>query len=197
MTHGASAGETDVDKDEILLDSEERMEKCVEHLMNDYRGIKSGRATPGLVEGIRVDYYGSPTPMKQLANIGAPEPALLVIKPFDPSVLGDVEKAILKSDIGITPQVDGKVIRLPVPSLSEEQRKKYVKLAKDKAEAQRVAIRNVRRDANKAADGLQKSKELPEDDCERLKGEIDDLTKTFTGKIDGLLDSKTKELLEV
>lgn len=197
MTHGASAGETDVDKDEILLDSEERMEKCVEHLINDYRGIKSGRATPGLVEGIRVDYYGSPTPMKQLANIGAPEPALLVIKPFDPSVLGDVEKAILKSDIGITPQVDGKVIRLPVPSLSEEQRKKYVKLAKDKAEAQRVAIRNVRRDANKAADGLQKSKELPEDDCERLKGEIDDLTKKFTGKVDGLLDSKTKELLEV
>ena len=186
-----------MDKDEILLDSEERMEKCVEHLMNDYRGIKSGRATPGLVEGIRVDYYGSPTPMKQLANIGAPEPALLVIKPFDPSVLGDVEKAILKSDIGITPQVDGKVIRLPVPSLSEEQRKKYVKLAKDKAEAQRVAIRNVRRDANKAADGLQKSKELPEDDCERLKGEIDDLTKKFTGKVDGLLDSKTKELLEV
>ncbi|MCA8921342.1 MAG: ribosome recycling factor [Planctomycetes bacterium] len=186
-----------MDSDEILLDAEERMEKCVEHLMGDYRGIKSGRATPGLVEGIRVDYYGSPTPLKQLANIGAPEPALLVIKPFDPSVLGDVEKAILKSDIGITPQVDGKVIRLPVPSLSEEQRKKYVKLAKDKAEAQRVAIRNVRRDANKTADGLKTNKELPEDDCERLKGEVDELTKKFTGKIDGLLDSKTKELLEV
>ncbi|MEZ6188819.1 MAG: ribosome recycling factor [Planctomycetota bacterium] len=186
-----------MDKDEILLDAEERMEKCVEHLMGDYRGIKSGRATPGLVEGIRVDYYGSPTPLKQLANIGAPEPALLVIKPFDPSVIGDVEKAILKSDIGITPQVDGKVIRLPVPSLSEEQRKKYVKLAKDKAEAQRVAIRNVRRDANKTADGLKTSKELPEDDCERLKSDIDDLTKKYTTKIDDLLDSKTKELLEV
>ncbi|HBP16525.1 MAG TPA: ribosome recycling factor, partial [Planctomycetes bacterium] len=130
--------------DEVLLDTEERMEKCVEHLSDDYRGIKSGRATPGLVEGIRVEYYGSPTPLKQLANIGAPEPALLVIKPFDPSAISEIEKAIQKSDIGITPMTDGKIIRLPVPSLSEEQRKKYVKLAKDKAEAQRVAIRNVR-----------------------------------------------------
>ena len=119
--------------DEVLLDTEERMEKCVEHLSDDYRGIKSGRATPGLVEGIRVEYYGSPTPLKQLANIGAPEPALLVIKPFDPSAISEIEKAIQKSDIGITPMTDGKIIRLPVPSLSEEQRKKYVKLAKDKA----------------------------------------------------------------
>ena len=183
--------------DEVLLDAEERMEKCVEHLTGDYRGIKSGRATPGLVEGIRVDYYGSPTPLKQLANIGAPEPALLVIKPFDPSVIGDVEKAILKSDIGITPQGDGKLIRLPIPALSEEQRRKYVKMAKEKAEAQRVAIRNVRRDANKAADGLGKEGDLPEDDCERLKGEIDTLTKSYTAKIDELLDTKTKELMEV
>src|SRR5690606_18022490 len=114
--------------DEVLLDAEERMEKCVEHLGNDYRGTKSGRASPGLVEGIRVDYYGSPTPLKQIANIGAPEPAMLVIKPYDASILGEIEKAILKSDIGITPQSDGKLIRLPIPSLSEEQRKKFVKL---------------------------------------------------------------------
>jgi len=183
--------------DDVLLDAEERMEKCVEHLKGEYRGIKSGRATPGLVEGIRVDYYGSPTPLKQLANIGAPEPNLLVIKPFDPSVLGDVEKAILKSDLGITPNNDGKIIRLPIPSLSEEQRKKYVKMAKDKAEAQRVAIRNVRRDANKAADGLKKDGDLPEDDADRLKGEIDDLTKKYTGEIDKLLESKTNELMEI
>lgn len=180
-------------QDEVLFEAEERMEKCVEHLQNDLRGIKSGRATPGLVEGIKVDYYGSATPLKQLANIGAPEPALLVIKPFDPSVLGEVEKAILKSDIGITPQNDGKMIRLPVPSLSQEQRKKYVKLAKDKAEAQRVAIRNVRRDANKAADALKK--DIPEDDVEKLKGSIDDLTKNYTGKIDAELEGKTKELM--
>ncbi len=182
--------------DDVLLEAEERMEKCAEHLSSDYRGIKSGRATPGLVEGIRVDYYGSPTPLKQLANIGAPEPALLVIKPYDASCLGDVEKAILKSDIGITPQSDGKVIRLPIPPLSQEQRKKYVKLAKDKAEAQRVAIRNVRRDANKEADGLKNDKELSEDETDGLKSEIDDLTKKYTGQVDELLESKTKELMD-
>jgi len=183
--------------DEVLLDAEERMEKCVEHLGSDYRGIKSGRATPGLVENIRVDYYGSPTPIKQVANIGAPEPAMLVIKPFDPSVTGDIEKAILRSDIGITPQSDGKVIRLPIPPLSEEQRKKLVKLAKDKAETQRVAIRNVRRDANKAADTMSKDAGLSEDDATRLKGEIDELTKGYTKKVDEKLEQKTKELMEV
>ena len=183
--------------DEVLFEAEERMEKCVEHLGADYRGIKSGRATPGLVEGIKVDYYGSPTPLKNLANIGAPEPALLVIKPFDPSVIGDIEKAIHKSEIGITPLSDGKLIRLPVPALSEEQRKKYVKLAKEKAEAQRVAIRNVRRDANKQADTLMNDGELPEDVANKLRDQIDELTKQYTGKIDGLLEAKTKELMEV
>ncbi|RMG15328.1 MAG: ribosome recycling factor [Planctomycetota bacterium] len=184
-----------MDRDEVLLDVEMRMEKCVEHLSGDYRGIKSGRASPGLVEGLKVDYYGSPTPLKQIANIGAPEPALLVIKPFDPSACGDIEKAILKSDIGITPQSDGKLIRLPVPPLSEEQRKKYVKLAKEKAEAQKVAIRNVRRDGNKAIDALKKEG-LPEDEAERTKESIDKLTKTYVGKIDELLEKKTKELME-
>lgn len=179
--------------DDVLLETEERMEKCVDHLQNDLRGIKSGRATPGLVEHIRVDYYGSATPLKQLANIGAPEPALLVIKPYDAGILGDVEKAILKSDIGITPQNDGKLIRLPVPSLSEEQRKKYVKLAKDKTEAQRVAIRNIRRDANKAAD----DGELPEDEVAKLKDEVEKLTKQYTDKLDAALNAKTKELMEV
>lgn len=183
--------------DEVLFEAEERMEKCVEHLGADYRGIKSGRATPGLVEGIKVDYYGSPTPLKNLANIGAPEPALLVIKPFDASVIGEIEKAIHKSEIGITPISDGKLIRLPVPSLSEEQRKKYVKLAKEKAEAQRVAIRNVRRDANKQTDTLMNEGTLPEDDAKKLHDQIDELTKQYTAKIDGLLDSKTKELMEV
>ncbi len=183
--------------DEVLLDAEERMEKCVEHLGNDYRGIKSGRASPGLVEGIRVDYYGSPTPLKQVANIGAPEPAMLVIKPFDPSITSEIEKAILKSDIGITPQSDGKLIRLPIPPLSQEQRKKFVKLAKDKAEEQRVAIRNVRRDANKQADGLVTEKAISEDDGSRLKDEVDKLTKSYTKKIDEQLEKKTKELMEV
>ncbi len=185
-----------MDTDEILMGAELRMEKCVEHLGGEYRGIKSGRASPGLVENLKVDYYGSPTPLKQMANIGAPEPALLVIKPFDPSSAGDIEKAILKSDIGITPQNDGKLIRLPVPALSEEQRKKYVKLAKDKAEAQRVAIRNVRRDGNKAADALKKDG-LSEDDADKLKAEVDKLTKTYISKLDNLLSKKTTELMDV
>ncbi|MCW8138168.1 MAG: ribosome recycling factor [Planctomycetota bacterium] len=182
---------------EVMRDAKDRMQKCVEHLEGDLRGIKSGRATPGLVDSIRVDYYGSSTPLKQLANIGAPEPAMLVIKPFDASIVGEIEKAILKSGIGITPQSDGKIIRLPVPALSEEQRKKYVKMAKDKTEAQRVAIRNVRRDAIKSADGLCNDGELPEDQAERMKKDLEDLTKQFTGKLDGLLDAKTKELMEV
>jgi ribosome recycling factor len=182
---------------EVVRDTKDRMQKCVEHLENDLRGIKSGRATPGLVDSIRVDYYGSSTPLKQLANVGAPEPAMLVIKPFDASIVGEIEKAILKSDIGITPQSDGKIIRLPVPALSGEQRKKYVKLAKDKTEAQRVAIRNVRRDAIKSADSLRDDGKLPEDQAERLKKEVEDLTKEYTKKVDGLLDSKTKELMEV
>lgn len=186
-----------MDYDDVLLDAEERMEKCVEHLSGDYRGIKSGRATPGLVEHIKVDYYGSPTPLKQIANIGAPEPAMLVIKPFDPSSCAEIEKAIHKSDLGITPQSDGKLIRLPVPSLSQEQRKKYVKLAKDKAEAQKVAMRNVRRDGNKSADSMKKDKSLSEDDSDKLKEEIDKLTKTYVTKIEALLEKKTKELMEV
>jgi len=183
--------------DEVLLEAEDKMEKCVEHLLNDFRGIKSGRATPALVEGIKVEYYGSPTPLKQLANIGAPEPALLVIKPFDANATSDIEKAILKSDLGITPVTDGKLIRLPVPSLSGEQRKKYVKLAKDKAEAQRVAIRNVRRDANKSTDALKKDGDLSEDDADRVKKEVDELTKTFTKKIDDAVKQKTEDLMEV
>jgi ribosome recycling factor len=181
---------------EVIKDTKDRMQKCVEHLEGDLRGIKSGRATPGLVDSIKVDYYGSSTPLKQLANIGVPEPAMLVIKPFDASVVGEIEKAILKSGIGITPQSDGKIIRLPVPALSEEQRKKYVKLAKDKTEAQRVAIRNVRRDSVKAVDTMDGS-QLPEDQATRLKKEIDDLTKTYTTKVDQLLEGKTKELMEV
>lgn len=183
--------------DEVLLDAEERMEKCVEHLFADYKGIKSGRATPGLVEGIKVDYYGSPTPLKQLANIGAPEPAMLVIKPFDASAVSDIEKAILRSDIGITPVSDGKLIRLPVPPLSGEQRKKYVKLAKDKAETQRVAIRNVRREANKSADTMKKDGTLPEDIADKVKEQVDELTKSFNKRIDDALKSKTEELMEV
>jgi len=184
-------------RDECLFNAEEKMEKAATHLASEFAGIRGARATPGLVENIKVNYYDSPTPLRQLANIGIPEPTQLVLKPFDPSSIGEIEKAILKSELGITPQNDGKLIRLIMPPLSEERRKQLVKRAKELSEAQRVAIRNVRRDANKEADQLVADGEIPEDDFEKLKKEIDDLTKTYTAKIDKLLDDKTKELLEV
>jgi ribosome recycling factor len=183
--------------DECLFDTEEKMEKCSEHLRSEFAGIRGARATPGLVENIRVNYYGAPTPIKQLANIGIPEPTQLVIKPFDPTSLGEVEKAILKSELGITPQNDGKLIRLTMPPLSEERRRQLVKRAKELAEAQRVAIRNVRRDANKAADAMVADGDVPEDAFEKLKTDIDAITKTYTTKVDRLLEDKTKELMEV
>lgn len=184
-------------KDECIFNAEEKMEKAAEHLRAEFAGIRGARATPGLVENIKVNYYGSPTPIRQLANIGIPEPTQLVLKPFDPGSISEMEKAILKSELGITPQNDGKLIRLVMPPLSEERRRQLVKRAKELAEAQRIAIRNVRRDANKEADQLVADGEIPEDDFEKLKVEIDNLTKTYTAKVDKLLDDKTKELMEV
>ena len=184
-----------MDYDEILLVAEERMEKSVEHLKNEYRGMRTGRAHPGLVENVRVDYYGSPTPLKQLANISAADPTMLVIKPFDQSALGGIEKAILASDVGITPANDGKLIRLKIPALSEERRRQLVQRAREVAEEARVSVRNLRRDGNKHADGLKS--DLPEDDLKGLKDEVEELTKTYVKKIDELVEAKSKELMAI
>ena len=181
-----------MDYDTIVFETEERMEKALEVLKEKYRGMRTGRANVGLVDGIRVDYYGSSTPLKQIANISAPEADLLVIKPFDPGSLGEIEKAILKSDVGIHPQNDGKLIRLQVPPLSQERRKQLAQRAKETAEEARIAIRNIRRDGNKHADGIAKS--MSEDDLKKLKDEVQKLTKSFEEKIDAALDQKTKEL---
>ena len=186
-----------MDYDTILLDTEERMEKAIGVLKDKFRGMRTGRATPGLVEGVRVDYYGSPTPLKQIANVSAPEADQLVIKPYDASVLGDIEKAIMKSDVGIHPSNDGKVIRMQVPPLSQERRKQLAARAKETGEETRIAVRNIRRDANKHADDLGKSKELSEDDVKRLKGEIQTLTKKFEEQTDKLLAEKTEELTTI
>ena len=183
--------------DDVILESEEKMEKSVDVLKTDYRGMRTGRAHPGLVEPLRVDYYGSPTPLRQLAQIMVPEANQLVIKAFDPGSLGDIEKAILKSELGITPQNDGKVIRLTIPPLSEQRRKQLVSQAKERAEAARISIRNVRRDANKSAEELVDSGEVGEDDFEKLKKDIDDLTKQYTKSVDDALAAKTQELMEV
>ncbi len=183
-----------MDYDSLLLDAEERMEKAGCVLQDKYRGMRTGRASPGLVEEIRVDYYGSPTPLKQIANISAPEPDQLVIKPFDPSSLGSIEKGILKSDIGIHPQNDGKILRLQIPALSQERRRQLASWAKEVAEETRVAIRNVRRDANKHGDQLKKDSKLSEDDLKSLKDEVQKLTKSYEENVDKTLKKKTEEL---
>src|SRR5215218_8405045 len=155
--------------EEIALEAEERMEKSLSLLSDQLRGVRTGRANVGLVDSIRVEYYGSPTPLKQLANLSTPEPQQILIRPFDPSIIGAIVKAIQSSDIGLTPNSDNKVIRLNVPSLSVEQRKKLVARVKDLAEDARIAIRNIRREANKQADHEQAEKILTEDDLESCK----------------------------
>jgi ribosome recycling factor len=183
--------------DDLLLETEDKMERALGHLSDDLRGIRTGRATPALVEGIRVDYYGAPTPLNQLAQIAVPEPRLLMIKPFDKGSLGDIEKAILKSDIGITPQNDGKVVRLAVPPLSEERRHKLVAQVKDLAEQCRVSLRNVRRDVNKQIDALEKKSSFTEDQADRLREDIQEKTKEFEAKVDEVVEKKSKEILQV
>ena len=183
--------------EEIALEAEERMEKSLALLADQLRGVRTGRANVGLVDSIRVEYYGSPTPLKQLANLSTPEPQQILIRPFDPTVIGDIVKAIQASDIGLTPNSDNKVIRLNVPSLSVEQRKKLVSRVKDLSEEARVAIRNIRRDANKQAEQEQSEKILTEDDLEVCKEEIQSLTKRFETKVNDTAEKKSAEILEV
>lgn len=182
--------------DEILLDAEERMEKAIAKLKDDLTGIRTGRANPGLVDTLRVEVYGSPTPLKQIASVSAPEPQQIVIRPFDPGTIKDIEKGIIASDLGLAPQSDGKVIRLNIPALSGEVRKSMVARTKDLAEEQKVAIRNIRRDANKQADQAEKDKELTEDDRDKLKDEIQELTKKFEHQATDLAKAKEEEVLD-
>ena len=182
--------------DEILLDVEEKMEADVSYFREECRGIRTGRASIGLVDHIKVEYYGSPTDMRQMATISTPDASMILIKPFDPSTLKDIERAILASDLGITPNADGKVIRLSVPSLSGERRVQLAAQIKRMAEAARVAIRNARRDGNKLADKQQKASELTKDEAKKGKDDIQDLTKKYEVKIGELLDAKTKEIEE-
>ena len=183
--------------EEIVLEAEEKMEKSIALLSDQLRGVRTGRANVGLVDSIRVEYYGSPTPLKQLANLSTPEPQQILIRPFDQTALGDIVKAIQSSDLGLMPNSDNKVIRLNVPSLSVEQRKKLVSRTKDLAEEARVSIRNIRRDANKSADKELADKVLTEDDLDRCKEEIQALTKRFEGKVNDMAEKKSEEILEV
>lgn len=182
--------------EEIALEAEERMEKSVALLADQLKGVRTGRANTGLVDSIRVEYYGSPTPMKQMARISTPEPQQILIQPFDQTAIGDIMKAIQASNLGLTPVSDNKVIRLNVPSLSVEQRKKLEGRVKELAEEARVAIRNIRRDANKQADQEMADKVLTEDDNTKAKDEIQGLTKKFEAKVNAAAEKKAAEILE-
>src|SRR3954471_14864281 len=183
--------------EEIAFEAEEKMEKSIALLTDQLKGVRTGRANTGLVDSIRVQYYGSPTPLKQLANLSTPEAQQILIRPFDQTALGDIVKAIQASELGLTPNSDNKVIRLNVPSLSVEQRKKLVNRVKDLSEEARIAIRNIRRDANKQADQEQSEKILTEDDLEVCKEETQSLTKRFEAKVNEMAEKKSAEILDV
>jgi ribosome recycling factor len=182
--------------DEILFDAEERMEKAVSVFRDELRGLRTGRATPALVDNIRVEYYGSPTPLKQLAQISTPDPQQIIIRPFDHSVLKEVEKAIRSSDLGMSPNNDGKMIRLQVPAMSGEQRQKLATRIKKSSEEAKVACRNIRRDANKHFDQAEKNKELTEDERDSGKEEVQTLLKKFEDKVGEMAEKKSKEIME-
>lgn len=183
-------------QEEILFDATERMDKAIEMLKKNLSGIRTGRANPGLVDSLRVDVYGSPTPIKQVASVGAPEPTQILIRPYDTSTIKDIEKAIVASDLGFNPQSDGRVIRINIPPLSGDIRKKMVARIKELAEDAKVAIRSIRRDANKAADQEQKDKSLSEDDCKQLKEEVQELTKQYEDQASELAKHREVEVME-
>jgi len=181
----------------LLSETEKNMKKTVEVVNKEFASLRAGRATPSLLDKIMVQYYGTPTPINQLANVSAPEARLLVIQPWDKTVLPEIEKAILKSDLGITPASDGNVIRLAIPQLTQERRAELVKVVKKKAEEGRVAVRNLRRDANDALKTQQKNGEISEDEQRRLQDEVQKLTDKYIKEIDNLLAAKEKEIMTV
>jgi ribosome recycling factor len=183
--------------EEILLEYEDKLEKAVQHAADQLVGIRTGRASPALVDRLVVEYYGSPTPLKQLAQIGVPEPRTIAIKPFDVSSIKDILRAIQTSDLGVNPASDGKVVRLTLPPLSEEQRKKLASRAKALCEESKVALRNCRRDANKANDQANADGELTDDQAEKLETEIQEKLKQHEAKVDELLKKKTEEILTI
>ena len=179
----------------ILSETEKSMDKTLEYLRAELRGVRTGRASPGLVEHLQVEYYGNMTPLKQLATLAVPEATSIVIKPFDPAALKDIEKAIKNSDLSLAPIADGKMIRLNIPPLSEERRKQIVQQVKQMGEKVKVTVRNIRRDTIKHVEDEEKKKTITEDDRDRGKKEVDDLTKKYTDEVDRIVEAKSKEIL--
>lgn len=182
---------------ELLEDLRERMNRSVEVLQDDLLSIRTGRASPALVEKLQVEYYGAMTQLNQMASIAAPEPRLLVIRPWDPTALPDIERAILKSDLGLTPMNDGKLIRLSIPRLTEERRRELTKVVSRRVEEARIAIRNLRRDALQDLKEFEKEKMISEDEFFRGKDQVQDLTDEFIENIDGIGERKEEELMEI
>ena len=183
--------------DEFIVDATHRMDKSVESAQHEFNTLRTGRASAALLDRIQIDYYGTKTPLKQLATINAPEPRLLTVQPFDPSSLSSIERTIQESDLGLTPSNDGKIIRLPIPQLTEERRKELVKVARQMAEEGRVAIRNVRRDVMHHLKELVDKGEVGSDEEHRAEERVQKLTDEHTHKIDDLLKRKEEEILEV
>jgi len=181
--------------DDILLDCEMHMEKAIEHLQHELRGLRTGRASPALVEDLRVDYYGSPTPLKSIAAVTVPETTQLLIRPFSPGDIKAIEKAINDSKIGLTPHGDGRQIRLTLPALSQERRLQLVGQAKGFSETTKIALCNARRDANKVLETEEKAKIVTEDDAKSGKEQINELTKTYETKADELIEKKKHEIM--
>jgi ribosome recycling factor len=182
--------------DLVITECKEKMRKAVGHLQEEFAGVRTGRATPGLVEKLKVDYYGSEVPLQQLAGITVPEPRVLSVAPYDKSALKTIEKAIQQSDLGINPSNDGTVIRLAFPALTEERRKDLVKVVKHRAEEGRVAVRNIRRQARHDLEALEKDNDLSRDELERIEKDLEKVTHDVVGEVDVLLQHKERELLE-
>ena len=181
----------------ILKSAEERMKKAIDVLKKELAALRAGRATPALLDRVTVDYYGTPTPVNQLATISAPEPRLLVIQPWDKSALGEIEKAIQKSDLGLTPMNDGNVIRIAIPPLTEERRAELAKVVKKHGEEAKVAIRNIRRDANDELKALEKDGQISEDELRRHQESVQKLTDKYTAEVEALVAAKEKEIFSL
>jgi len=181
---------------DLLRETEDRMRKAIEALEGDLRAIRTGRASPALVERVVVEYYGTPTPLNQLAVISAPEPQLLTIRPYDPGSLGDIERAILKSELGLTPSNDGRIIRLPIPHLTEERRRDLAKMVRQRVEEGKVALRNIRREALDDLHEFEKEKLISEDEFYQGKDDLQGLTDRYSEQMDEISDRKQREIME-
>jgi ribosome recycling factor len=183
--------------EKIINDLEEKMNKSLKNLQGDLNKVRTGRASLALFDDIRMDYYGTPTPLSQMATLSVPESRLIIIQPWDPNMIGEIEKAILKSELGVTPTNDGKIIRLTIPRLTEERRRELVKIIKKMGEGGKVAIRNIRRDANEDLKDMEREKLISQDELHQHLDKIQKVTDGFIGKIDEALNVKEKEILEI